>query len=165
MAGRKRKGNAGRTAAIVVVGLGLIVGLAVIGADWRQRYQALSKESARWRITGAPCQLVSREVFSNTADPFAIRPYATDLKLTYGDLVFMRNSGDAYCEDVMLKDNVWMSTSPVCQFAHPRKVALTGPAGSFYFLTGEGAATVVVPETGSPTCVRGGWYQRGAIPR
>ena len=163
MAARSKTGNPGRTAALIVVGLGVLISLGVMAADWRQHYATLSKESARWRISGVACQTVSREVFSNTPDPFAISPYATNLKLVYGDLLFMRNSGDAYCEDVMLKDNVWLSTSPVCQFAHPRKVALTGPGGSSYFLTGEGAATVVIPETGPPTCVKGGWYQRGAI--
>jgi len=165
MSTRSRGGNASRTAALIIVVLGVLVSLGVMGADWRQHYATLSKESARWRISGAPCRTVSREVFSSTPDPFAISPYATRLKLVYGDLLFMRNSGDAYCEDVMLQDNVWLSTQPVCQFAHPRKVALTGPGGSYYFLTGDGAATVVIPDTGPPTCVQGGWYQRGAIPR
>lgn len=165
MSTRSRGGNASRTAALIIVVFGVLVSLGVMGADWRQHYATLSKESARWRIAGPPCRTVSREVFSSTPDPFAISPYATNLKLVYGDLLFMRNSGDAYCEDVMLKDNVWLSTQPVCQFAHPRKVALTGPGGSYYFLTGDGAATVVIPDTGPPTCVQGGWYQRGAIPR
>ena len=163
MASKRGGGNAGGKTALIVVALGVVIGLAVMGADWRKHYVKLSLESARWRIGGAPCQTVSREVFSRTPDPFAANPYATTLKLSYGDLTFLRNSGDAYCEDVMLKDNVWLNTSPVCQFAHPRKVALTGPGGTSYFLTGEGPATIVVPDDGKPTCVKGGWYQRGAI--
>ena len=164
MASKRGGGNPGRTAALVVVALGVVVGLAVMLADWRQHYAKLSRESARWRIGGAPCQSVSREVFSRTPDPFAVNPYATSLKVSYGDFMFLRNAGDAYCEDVMLKDNVWLNTSPVCQFAHPRKIHLTGPRGDSFFLTGDGPATVVVPEDGPPTCVKGGWYHRGAIP-
>jgi hypothetical protein len=146
----------------LIVG-GLVAVLAIGGFsvyDWQTHSKKLIAESAKWQLTGAPCTSVTADQFRTTANPLSPNPYAANLKFGFEDYDIARASGDVYCSEVMLKPTPLLTTIPACQFAHPVKLSITGPSGTFYFTSGNSPVTLFI-EDGKPRCLLAGWYQRG----
>jgi hypothetical protein len=156
----KKSGNANiKLIAGIGAGVALLAGAVIIGLDWNTHYHTLMAESVKWKITGPPCESVTREVFEKTMNPFAPDKYAANLKFEFDDYAFAHSTGDVSCREVLLDGNIWLNTSPVCQFAHPIKIAMTGPSGAFYFATKDAPVTITVVN-GRPVCVLNAWYRQ-----
>jgi hypothetical protein len=74
------------------------------------------------------------------------------------DITFGRAHGNVLCEDIVRDGGGGFGQFTECQFSAPGALQVTTSAGDSYFLVPAGAATVSM-KTGSPVCVRGGWFR------
>lgn len=147
--GGRRFGMGYVIAAVLVLTLG--VGLVTWNAVRGRKADVATAQA--WDIKGPPCTPLTLEQWN--ARRLKVRQVTN-----YDGRMIGRWSGDVSCSDVKDKGGEGFATDRICQFTNPTTLAVTTPAGAFYFDTGTGQPATLAIHKDQPKCVLASKFTR-----
>ncbi len=136
-------------AAVLVLTLG--VGLVTWNAVRGRKVDVATAQA--WDIKGPPCAQLTLEQWN--AKHLKVRDVTN-----YDGRMIGRWSGDVSCSDVKDSGGAGFGTDRICQFTNPTALAVTTPAGAFYFETGTGQPATLSLHQDKPKCVLASKFTR-----
>jgi hypothetical protein len=112
--------------------------------------KAQSAADQYWKVAGPPCPTL-------TAPAYAAQPMRLNQAFRMESIVFARAYGYSSCGELPAKGG--LEALVVCEFTNPGVLAVTTPAGAFYFAPGLGRPATVSVGSGTPRCVTASNYK------
>lgn len=149
-AGSFSGGGLARRLPMIVVGVGVLGGLAFLFATQMRAHDVAianaTADAKPWELVGPPCP----EGFSG---PWANPDYAPDKSLVFNGVRFTRRAGHVDCSAVAAGKDAGQDYVPLCQFSSPIVLEVTTDKGAFKFQPGVGHPATVSIVDGTPRCV------------